>query len=202
MDPQLETTLDPFEVAVDHAMLYEVGSHWDACAPGVQDGRISTPQERRACGYVNDPLDRGGETKFGVARNANPDIDIMALTWDGAKRIYFRRYWLASNSDDLSLYAPRLAILHFDGAVNHGPGRAARFLQRAVGAEEDGDVGPATLEAVEAAVGADGEMSVCLRICDLREEFYRAIAARNPSQGRFLRGWLNRINAARALVSG
>ncbi len=190
-----------FEAAVDHAMLYEVGSHWNVTTPGVLEGLIATKEQRRAVGYVNDPADRGGETKYGVAKRPNPDLDITKLDWEAAKRVYFRRYWLASNCDDLTLMSPRLAVLHFDGAVNHGVGRAGRFLQRAVGAAEDGDVGPGTLRAVKAAIDKRGDIAVCHLICDYREAFYEAIMQRDPTQERFRRGWMRRITEMRAFTT-
>jgi lysozyme family protein len=187
-----------FDAAVNHAMLYEVGGHWNLETPGVAEGLIGTKEQRKAVGYVNDPLDMGGETKFGVAKNANPDLNISTLTWDAAKRVYERRYWMASNSDDIDAAGmPRLAVLHFDGAVNHGVGRAAKFLQRAVGATPDGDIGPATL----AAVANGDELAICNTICDLREKFYRDIVANKPEQARFLKGWLRRITEMRAFVT-
>lgn len=182
-----------FEMAVEHAMLYEVGSHWNLDTPGVREGLIDTRTQRRAVGYVNIPQDRGGETKYGVAARANPDVDIATLDWDAAKRIYYKRYWLASDCDQLP---SRLSLLHFDGAVNHGIGRANKFLQRAVGAVADGDIGPATLAAVQAA----DEIEVCEKICDMREAFYRAIVQRDSSQGIFLNGWLRRIHEVREYV--
>lgn len=190
-----------FEAAVDHAMLYEVGSFWNVETPGVREGLIATREQRRNVGYVNDPLDRGGETKYGVAKNANMDLDITNLDWDAAKRVYFRRYWLASNCDDVTLMSPRLAVLHFDGAVNHGVGRAGRFLQRSVGATEDGDVGPATLRALREAIKTRGDIALCHLICDYREAFYEAIIARNPSQARFRNGWLRRIREMRQFTT-
>lgn len=189
-----------FDSAVNHAMLYEVGSFWDLETPGVREGLIETEEQQKAVGYVNDPLDMGGETKYGVAKNANPDLDIHSLDWEGAKRVYYRRYWLAANCDDLTEFAPRLAVLHFDGAVNHGPGRAGKFLQTAVGAIADGDVGPGTLAAVKAAVAED-EIAVCNKVCDQREAFYRAIVANKPAQARFLKGWLRRIAEMRQFVT-
>lgn len=183
-----------FDEAVNHAMLYEVGGHWNLDTPGVREGLIETQAQRRAVGYVNDPLDRGGETKYGVARNANPDLDITLIDWAGAKRVYYRRYWLAANCDDITLFYPRLAVLHFDGAVNHGVGRANRFLQRAAGANEDGDIGPASLTAIQ----AKDEIQLCNSVCDLREAFYRQIVANRPEQARFLNGWLRRISEMRA----
>ncbi len=190
-----------YDEAVNHAMLYEVGSFWNLETPGVREGLIETREQRRAVGYVNDPLDRGGETKYGVAKNANPDLDITNLDWEAAKRVYYRRYWLASNCDDITLMSPRLAILHFDGAVNHGVGRAGRFLQRAVGAAEDGDVGPASLRALKTAIDTKGDIPLCHLICDFREAFYEAIIARNPSQARFRNGWLRRIREMREFTT-
>lgn len=191
-----------FEAAVDHAMLWEVGGFWNVNTPGVKEGLISSQVQRRNVGYVNDPLDRGGETKYGVAKNANMDLNITTLDWAAAKRVYYRRYWLAANCDDLTLISPRLAVLHFDGAVNHGVGRAGRFLQQAVGAVEDGDVGPATLREVQNDIKSDADaIKICALICTSREQFYRAIVARRPEQVRFLRGWMARINDMRAFTT-
>lgn len=190
-----------FEAAIDHAMLYEVGGFWNVNAPGVKEGLIGTAAQRKAVGYVNDPVDRGGETKFGVAVRANPDLDITRLTWDGAKRVYYRRYWLAANCDDLTIMSPRLAVLHFDGAVNHGVGRAGRFLQRAVSANQDGDVGPATLKLVQQYIDQGAEFDVLNRICDIREAFYQSIVANDPTQKKYLGGWLRRIKEMRAFTT-
>lgn len=182
-----------FEIAVDHAMLYEVGRHWDVTRPGVLEGLIETKEQRRAVGYVVDPLDRGGETKFGIARNANPDIDVTNLDWEGAKAIYFHRYWITGGCE----WMPgRVAILHFDGCVNHGVRTAVRFLQRAIGTLDDGIIGKMTLQAIS----NSDPMLVCESICNQREQFYRNIVARDPTQSRFLRGWLTRINDMRELV--
>lgn len=188
----MTTYTKAFDAAIDHCMLYEVGGHWKL-TPEVQAGLCDTPARRKATGYVNDPLDMGGETKFGVAKNANQDLDIKALTWDDAKKVYFDRYWLAGSCDRLP---SRLAVLHFDGCVNHGVGRANRFLQTAVGATADGSIGPATLVKVQ----ASDELQTCRNICDRREQFYRDIVKNKPAQARFLKGWLRRIDEMRIFV--
>jgi len=175
-----------FEAAINHAMLYEVGGFWKL-TPDVEAGLIDTSAQRRAVGYVDDPLDRGGETKFGIAKNANPDIDITDMDWDLAKAIYYDRYWLAGACDKLP---PRVAVLHFDGCVNHGIVRAKKFLQNAVGATPDGIIGRLTLGAIQ----AKDPIETCNNVCEQRADFYRAIVARNPSQKRFLNGWMRRIN--------
>lgn len=181
-----------FEEAVNHAMLYEVGSHWHL-SPEVEAGLIETREQRKNVGYVNDPLDAGGETKYGIAKNANMDVDITNLDWQTAKEIYFYKYWLAGRCDQLP---PRMAILHFDGCVNHGIGRASKFLQQAVGAQPDGVIGPRTL----GLANEGDELEICSRICDQRAAFYNAIVARKPDQVRFLKGWMRRINEMRDFV--
>jgi lysozyme family protein len=179
-------------------MLYEVGGFWNLEADGVREGLIDTPQQRRACGYVNDPTDMGGETKFGVAKKPNPDLNITELKWDQAERVYFRRYWLPAHCDELNtLVSPRVAVLHFDGAVNHGVGRQAVFLQRAIGAKDDGDIGPKTI----ALAGAKDPIATCNAICDQRAAFYRGIVAAKPVQVKYLKGWLRRIEEMRAFTT-
>lgn len=68
-------------------------------------------------GYVNDPNDPGGETKFGLSKRANPDLDIKNLTIGMAQDRYRTRYWNPHNLDALE-YGK--ALLVFDTAVNGG----------------------------------------------------------------------------------
>lgn len=97
-------------------------------------------------GYVNDPRDPGGETKFGISKRVYPDVDIAALTLDSARVIYKRDYWDRALCDQLP---PGVAFQVFDCAVNSGIGQSIRFLQRAVGVADDGRVGPLTIRAVQ-----------------------------------------------------
>jgi lysozyme family protein len=68
-------------------------------------------------GYTNDPNDPGGETKWGISKRANPNVDIANLTKDGAKPIYKVKYWDPLNLDN-EAYA--IALLLFDTSVNQG----------------------------------------------------------------------------------
>lgn len=76
-------------------------------------------------GYVNDPHDPGGETKYGISKRAYPDLDIENLTLEQAKDIYLRDYWgpagCGAAMDDA------LATLLFDCAVNQGVFRAKQI---------------------------------------------------------------------------
>jgi lysozyme family protein len=182
-----------FEKALNCCMKYEVGGFWNLETPGVREGLIKTAAQRKAVGYTNDPDDRGGETKFGVAKAANPDLDITNLDWEGAKRVYMKRYWLPGDCQDLPV---RLALMHFDGCVQHGVGKAATFLQCAVGATVDGDVGPATIEKVKTV----DELVTVDKIGELRAAFYRQIVELNPSQAKYLNGWLRRIDETKAFI--
>lgn len=188
----MTTYTKAFEAAIDHCMLYEVGGHWKLTADAAA-GLCETKEQKKATGYVNDPDDAGGETKYGVAKNANTDLDIKAMTWEDAKAVYYKRYWLAGSCDKMP---SRLAVLHFDGCVNHGVKKAGMFLQRSVGATPDGAIGPATL----AKVTVSSELDACAKICDTRAQFYRDIVANKPTQAKFLNGWLRRINEMRTFV--
>jgi lysozyme family protein len=84
-------------------------------------------------------------TKFGIAANTYPNEDIRNLTLARAKALYLRDYWGKLKMDQVP-DAVRFDL--FDAAVNSGVGQAAKFLQRAAGVVDDGDIGPATLAAV------------------------------------------------------
>lgn len=190
-----------FEQAISHAMLYEVGKFWNPAHPAVELGLINTAPNRKAVGYVNDPTDAGGETKFGIAVNANPDLNIKTLSWEAAKRVYFKKYWIASDCHNITLLVPRLSVIHFDGAVNHGVGRASKFLQKAVGVVEDGDIGPVTISALSKKCKTlNGELELCQQVAEYRKVFYNSIVQNKPSQTKFLNGWLTRIDEVEAFV--
>lgn len=133
-------------------------------------------------GYVNDPRDPGGETKFGIAKRSYPGVDIKALTRQDAIAIYERDFWRRVQGDKL----PRpFAFQALDAAVNHGIGNAVRWMQRAAGVADDGVIGPITLAAVARAEPAD----LVLNFNAERLEFY----ARLQTFDTFGRGWTRRV---------
>lgn len=97
-------------------------------------------------GYVNDPNDPGGETKYGISKRAYPDLDIASLTLQQAKDIYYADYWCEIEGDVLPC---PLNIYVFDSAVNQGTKTAIKLLQRALGLPDDGVIGPKTLAAIK-----------------------------------------------------
>lgn len=68
-------------------------------------------------GYVNDPRDPGGETKYGISKRSYPQIDIAQLTLDQAQAIYLRDFWMPSGCESMPW---ERALCAFDTAVNQG----------------------------------------------------------------------------------
>lgn len=135
-------------------------------------------------GYVNDPNDPGGETKYGISKHAYPNEDIPNLTRDQASAIYLRDYWTPCRCD---LLPTGVDLLVFDAAVNQGKDRAVKMLQAAVHVAQDGVIGPDT---VNAARGAGS--SLLAEYAAQRMAAYGAI----PQFARYGLGWARRLMKA------
>ena len=148
-------------------------------------------------GYVDDPRDPGGATRFGVTRavlgealgRAASAEEVAALTEAQAADIYQRRFWAPMRCAELPA---GLDLVVFDTAVNMGPGTAARLLQAAVGTEADGVVGPKTIARAVSALAADAIRAAS----ELRRRRYRTLAGFAV----FGRGWLRRTDTVEALA--
>src|SRR3990167_72919 len=100
-------------------------------------------------GDISDnPHDSGGLTRFGISQKSYPDLDIRSITRDQAKEIYRSDYWDRAKCNELPA---QLAIILFDSAVNQGPGLAIRLLQKSLGVNADGAIGPITIAAAHRA---------------------------------------------------
>lgn len=181
---------EAFDKAFVHAMKWETGLHIDLNDPEIQQGLISTPAQRKKVGYTDgitgaSRFDSGGETKFGVAQKAHPELTVRTITLAQAELVYKKGYWDAVKGDELH---PDVARYVFDIGCGSGPQKGIKLLQQACGVTVDGNLGPATLAAANAMPPA----VLVNSLMQLRMNFYRAIVANNPSQGIFLQGWLNR----------
>jgi lysozyme family protein len=148
-------------------------------------------------GYVNDPRDPGGETKYGISKKAHPNEDIANLTVERAREIYRADYWnpTAARIYDVS---NRLAATLFDSAVNQGNGAAVQMLQGILHAKQDGIIGPLTVAALQDAIDQHGEGWVIA-------QFQAARVMRYASSGnwpRYGRGWMNRVFTVMASLEG
>ena len=137
-------------------------------------------------GYVNDPHDRGGETKYGITKKFYPDVDIKNLTIDQAKHIYHTDYWRRGKCDEIP---SRLRHIYFDMLVNFGKRGAVKVLQQAAVAKGhkiavDGGIGPNTLKAIKN-VETD-------RVRAYRVLKFASIVIKKPTQEKFWLGWFRR----------
>lgn len=136
-------------------------------------------------GYSNHPSDPGGETMWGVtarvARANGYTGPMKEMPRAVAKSIYRNLYWDPVKADHLP-DAVRFDV--FDGAVNSGVQQSVKWLQRAVGAADDGVIGPKTI----AAATSVGESA------SAKYNGHRlAFMADLPTWQTFGKGWARRI---------
>jgi lysozyme family protein len=123
-------------------------------------------------GYTNDPVDAGGETKWGISKRANPTVDIKNLTLPQAMEIYKTKYW---NPEWEKLGFPMAAVL-LDTSVNMGKTRALDFLEKCNGSY--------------------------IEYLQLRIARYLEIIAAKPNQVKYKNGWMNRVTHLRRFIDG
>lgn len=115
-------------------------------------------------GYVNNPADPGGETKYGISKHAYPTLDIKNLSVADAMVVYKRDYWDVHALDGKPF--PYSVVL-FDSYVQHNPKKVAAWDTQ-----------------------ADGDRRAFL---EQRRSFYLRLIELNPKEAIFKKGWLNRL---------
>ena len=149
-------------------------------------------------GFVNNPADPGGMTNLGCTKavweefvgHPVSEADMRGLTPADVAPLYKRKYWDKVSGDDLPA---GLDYAIFDAAINSGPGRAAKWLQEAVGVVADGAIGKGTL----AAVAAFDVQELIKAYNDKRLGFLQGL----PTFGTFGKGWTNRVASVQAVSS-
>lgn len=154
---------------------------------------------RHEGGFVDHPRDPGGATNLGVTigtlkrlgidvdGDGDSDIvDLRKLSIADATHVYKVEYWDKVRADVLP---DGVDYATADFAVNSGPSRAAKMLQRVVGVKEDGIIGPKTLDAIHAKDPA----KIVNSLCDARLAFLRSLS-HWPTFGR---GWGARVKSVR-----
>ncbi|WP_298281290.1 glycoside hydrolase family 108 protein [Acidocella sp.] len=154
-------------------------------------------------GFTADPADSGnwtsgvvgaGElrgTKFGISAAAYPALDIANLTLGQAEAIYQADYWPKIRGDELPLPVARAT---FDAAVNSGAGRAIQWLQSAAGVAPDGQLGPVTMAAIQAA----DPVPLAVDALAARLQFLGSLAVWE----RYGLGWARRVLNLHAAILG
>lgn len=153
---------------------------------------------RHEGGYADNPADPGGATNLGITHKVLarwrqvspwwdlPKSEVQALKRPEAAKIYRASYWDRVRGGQLP---PGLDLVLFDFAVNSGPDRAVRMLQAELGVAVDGQIGPLTLQAIEALETA----RLVNVLCDRRLAFLNRLS----TFGTFGKGWTIRVAAVR-----
>ena len=155
--------------------------------------------------FVPGADESGGASKYGVTLrylreledgdiDGDGDIDaddVRGLTWEEACAKVYIPMWYLHNYGNLPA---RVSAKVFDLAVNAGPSRAHKILQRACRAagiedlKDDGILGLETRRAVNCC-NAD---SLVVALRSEAAGFYRSLVAGRASRAKWLSGWLNR----------
>lgn len=137
-------------------------------------------------GYVNNPVDPGGETNWGITRAVAVDngyaASIKLMPKETAKQIYKKMYWDKLQCDQLGFV---VAFQLFDAGVNHGNSQAVKFLQRALSVVDDGVIGAKTI----AAANSLDDLQIVMLFNAERIEFYTALKTFST----FGKGWVRRV---------
>lgn len=126
-------------------------------------------------------------TKFGIAANSYPNLDIRNLTLADAEAIYRQDYAARIRYDELPAGVDHVTL---DLAINSGVKRAALMLQETLGVEADGWIGPKT---IAIALSRDWFLTIDA-LCDRRLGWLRSLKTWKT----YGRGWTRRIKDVRA----
>ena len=162
-------------------------------------------------GYVNDPVDPGGATNYGVtqvvarAAGYRGDMRYFPKHCSGpatvcADDIYLAKYIKAPGYLPIIEADPAVGGELVDSAVNFGPSRPSRWFQESMnelGAPKlavDGKIGPASVASYRALQRQRGAVAACVvtldRLDAKQAAEYRRLVRRNARLGKFLKGWL------------
>jgi len=148
--------------------------------------------------FSNDPNDSGGATMMGITMRTfiqyrkkkglpPPTIgnlkDISPDEWEAILKMFYWDKWQADQINNQSI-----ANILVDWLWNSGSW-GIKIPQRILGLVEDGIVGYNTLYAINTA----NQKGLFQDIKKAREQFFWDIVKNNPTQQKFIKGWLNRL---------
>jgi lysozyme family protein len=119
-------------------------------------------------GWADDSHDRGGRTRYGIASASHPEVDLEALTREGAAAIFRAEYWDTAHCEGLRW---PISLVVFDYAIHSGAARSVRALQGEIGTQADGRYGPQSEEAMRVALDARTPYQIALALVLRRLKF-------------------------------
>ena len=149
-------------------------------------------------GWANDPADTGGATMVGITLNTYKSYckskglnvpnstDLKNITFVQWKDIVYNMYWKKCGGDNIA--DQDVANMIADWVWHSGSGTIKK-VQTLLGVTADGIVGPKTVTAL------NNTKDIKVKIYNARKAYFEAIVKRNPSQKKWLNGWMNRLNS-------
>ena len=151
-------------------------------------------------GWSDDPLDTGGATMIGVTigtyrtycvykgKKRPSKEDLKNIPYKEWRDIVHTLYWSKWKADLIE--NQHVANMIVDWVWASGQGIGIKRVQKILGVTADGIVGPKTIAAVNAA----DPKQLFDAVYNARAAHFNAIVKAKPSQKKWLKGWMNRIN--------
>jgi lysozyme family protein len=160
---------------------YEACRDWVWQYDGFQDDRAQGEAFATAWGITQYTVDYAEQQ--GIIASGPTEI----LTRDEADAILRALYW---NALHLSSMPPGVNLMLFNDGALTGVGHTARLLQRIIGTDVDGIVGPHTI----LKANSFGDKALINALTDADEIYLKALA----NAPLYINGWLRRENDAKA----
>jgi len=143
-------------------------------------------------GFADNPEDPGGATFKGITlaslrewlKAPNTPVSVLkGLDAVTVAKFYRTQFW---DRDQCDIVPAGLDLMLFDFGVNAGEQRPIPMLQWVLGVDDDGIIGPKTLDAIKAWSPQD----LIGTVRDAQDTYYRGLR----QFGTFGKGWLNRLS--------
>lgn len=148
-------------------------------------------------GYVWNPKDPGGETKYGISKRSYPNVDIKNLTIPQAKDIYYKDFWVKCGFDKIE--SDRIAFRLFDLGVNVGCGGIAKIARRGlrrVGYNVS-ETGSLSVEIIKVINSHPDQIGLYDAMVSEGEKYYKSL-----SKPQFEKSWLARLYSKEIEIAG
>lgn len=172
---------------------------WEASIT-VKDGESLENAYKRATkrGFVNDPNDNGGATMVGITIGTyrsycrykgwkTPSVkDLQNMPYKVWRDIVYTMYWNKWKADTISDQSVANMVVDW---VWHSGAATIKKVQSLLNVTADGIVGPKTITAL------NSDKDIKNKVYSARKSYFESIVKNNPSQKKWLKGWMNRLNS-------
>ena len=172
---------------------------WEASITLRQDESLEQAYSRATKkGFVNDPNDNGGATMIGITIGTyrsycrykgwkTPSInDLKNMPYKIWRDIVYSMYWNKWKAD--TILDQTVANMVVDW-MWHSGASTIKKVQALLGVSQDGIVGYKTISAL------NNSEDIKTKLYIARKTYFEKIVKNNPSQKKWLNGWMNRLNS-------